>query len=373
MIYLDNSATTKVASLVLEEMLPYLKEEYGNPSSKFYSLAVNAKNAVKLARKRLAKLLGCDADEIVFTSGATESNNMVIKGVASTYSEQGKHIITSQTEHPSVLETCRYLETKGWKVTYLSVDQFGRINILDLENAIKKEKPILVSIIWGNNEVGSLNEIEKIASICNKHQVFFHTDATQVCGKISFDLKELPGIRFLSMSGHKIHGPKGVGVCFIRKQVANVKTRLTPLLHGGFQEEGYRSGTLAVHNIVGLGKAAELAYGHLEVNIKKLNSLEQQLTEILKNRFGDRIHLNHDQQKKIPGILSVRFIGKNNEVLIKKLAPYVALSTGSACSSGKPSHVLQAMGKSLEEIRQTVRISLSPENTPKELGIFNKL
>ncbi|MBA4603332.1 cysteine desulfurase family protein [Thermoactinomyces mirandus] len=373
MIYFDNSATTKVASSVLEEMLPYLKEEYGNPSSKFYSLAVNAQNAVKLARKRLATLLGCDDDEIIFTSGATESNNMVIKGVANTYSEQGNHIITSQTEHPSVLETCQYLESKGWKVTYLGVDQFGRINIQDLENAIKKNKPILVSIIWGNNEVGSLNEIEKIASICREHQVFFHTDATQVCGKISINLKELPGIRFLSMSGHKIHGPKGVGVCFIRKQLANVKTKLTPLLHGGSQEDGYRSGTLAVHNIVGLGKAAELANENLDRNIEKLMFLEQKLTKILKDRFGDHIQLNHDNKKKIPGILSVRFVRKNNEVLIKKLAPYIALSTGSACSSGKPSHVLQAMGKSLEEIRQTVRISLSPENTLEELEIFNRL
>jgi cysteine desulfurase len=374
MLYLDNSATTRIDPEVVQEMWPYLNEEYGNPSSKYYSLAENAKKAVETARQRVSELAGCDPDEVIFTSGAMESNNMVIKGVADYYRDKGNHIVTSKTEHPSVLETCRFLETRGFKVTYLDVDRFGRVSPEQVQRVIEEDPPILVSLIWGNNEVGSLNPIREIAEICCEYGVFFHTDATQVMGKVEVNLKKLPGIRFLSFSGHKIYGPKGIGVCIIRKEDGVLKTHLTPLMHGGSQENGYRSGTLAVHNIVGIGKAAELARLRLEENRRKLQELETHLVNLLKEQFGEKVEFNNDEHDKIPGILSVRFVGsKNNEILIKQLAPYMALSTGSACSSGKPSHVLQAMGKTIREIQQTVRISLSPYLKKEDLDLFKQL
>ncbi|GFR37182.1 cysteine desulfurase IscS [Insulibacter thermoxylanivorax] len=373
MIYLDNSATTKIAPEVLDAMMPYLKEEYGNPSSKYYSLAEKAKKAVMEAREKIATLLGCDHDEIVFTSGATESNNMIIKGVSEYYGDHKRTIITTTVEHSSVLETCRYLESKGCPIVYLDVDQYGRVSPDQVERAIQETNPVLVSIIWGNNEIGSLNPIAQISKICKEYNVMFHSDATQVVGKVSFDMKEFPGLRFLSLSAHKMYGPKGIGAAVIRKESENIYTKITPLLHGGGQENDYRSGTLAVHNIVGFGKAAELIHNRASSDQQKLAELEQYLVDILSSNFGDKIVFNNDHTNKIPGILSVQFKGVNNELLLKKLSPYVALSTGSACSSSKPSHVLSAIGKSLDEIRQTVRFSLSPHIEKKDLDFFKNL
>ncbi|MFD1739502.1 cysteine desulfurase family protein [Bacillus salitolerans] len=372
MLYLDNSATTKIHPEVKEAMLPFIMEEYGNPSSKYYSLAENAKVAVKEARESLASLLGCDHSEIIFTSGSTESNNMIIKGVADYYSSKGNHIITSKVEHPSVLETCRYLETKGIVVTYLEVDQYGRVNLEDVSTSIT-ESTILVSIIWGNNEVGSLNNIKEISNLCLEKNVFFHTDATQVIGKVEVNLEDYPGITFLSCSGHKFHGPKGIGATYIRKDKYGILTKITPLLHGGGQENDVRSGTLAVHNIVGLGTAAKIAHNNLENNIKKLKELEDYLISILEEKFSEQIVINNDKVNKIPGIISVQFKGLNNELLVKSLAPVIAVSTGSACSSSKPSHVLDAIGLTDEEIRSTMRISLSTFIKKEELDIFFQL
>jgi cysteine desulfurase len=372
MLYLDNSATTPIHPEVKNAMLPFLMEEFGNPSSKYYSYAENAKSAVKDARHSLASLLGCTDSEIIFTSGSTESNNMVIKGVADFYSERGNHIITSKVEHPSIIETCRYLENKGYEITYLNVDQFGRINLDDLKNEIK-DNTILVTLIWGNNELGTLNDMESISQICNERKVFLHSDATQVLGKIEVDLSNYPGITFLSCSAHKFHGPKGIGATYIRKDRYDILTELTPLLHGGGQEQGIRSGTLAVHNIVGLGKAAELAKANLYSNMKKIIDLESYLTDILKNKFQEKIIFNHDRTNKIPGILSVQFRGINNEMLVKSLAPIVAASTGSACSSTKPSHVLAGIGLSIDQIRTTIRFSISSYIEKSQLDIFKKL
>ncbi|ALC90605.1 cysteine desulfurase [Bacillus sp. FJAT-18017] len=372
MLYLDNSATTPVHPEVKNAMLPYLMEEFGNPSSKYYSVAENAKNAVKEARAHLASLLGCSENEIIFTSGSTESNNMILKGVAEEYSNKGNHIITSKVEHPSVLETCKYLEQKGYEVTYLDVDKFGRISPETLFNEIK-ENTILVSIIWGNNELGSLNDMEQIAQVCNEKNVFLHTDATQIVGKVDFSLFSLPGVTFLSCSAHKFHGPKGIGATFIRQDKYGILTKITPLLHGGGHEQGIRSGTLAVHNIVGMGKAAEISFSKLKENIEKTLDLELYLTSLLKEKFGDNISFNNDSTKKIPGILSVLFRGVNNELLVKALAPTVAASTGSACSSSKPSHVLEAIGLNTEDIRSTIRFSLSAQVTKHDLNIFNTL
>lgn len=372
MLYLDNSATTQIHPEVKNAMLPYLLEEFGNPSSKYYATAENAKKAVKEARLSLASLLGCTDSEIIFTSGSTESNNMIIKGVADYYSLQGKHIITSKVEHPSVLETCKYLETKGFKITYLDVDQFGRINLKDLSDAIT-EQTILVTILWGNNELGSLNDMKSISDVCKEKNVFLHTDATQIVSKVEVDLNEYPGITFLSCSAHKFHGPKGIGATFIRKDQYDLLTKITPLLHGGGQENGLRSGTLAVHNIVGMGQAAQIANQHLSDNIKKLQELEIYLISILKEKFGNQIKFNNDSTQKIPGVISVLFKGINNELLVKSLAPIIAASTGSACSSSKPSHVLEAIGLNIEEIRSTVRFSLSSFIDKEELDIFRKL
>ena len=373
MLYLDNSATTRVHVEVFKAMIPYLQEEYGNPSSKYYTLAENAKKAVEEAREKVANLVGCEPEEVIFTSGATESNNMIIKGVAHYYRKNGSHIITSKVEHPSVIETCKYLEQLDYKVTYLKVDQYGRVNLDELETEIKKDPPILVSIIWGNNELGSLNDIMSISEICKRYNVFFHSDATQIIGKVKFKLSDFPGIRFLTFSGHKFHGPKGIGVAIIKKDENGVKTKITPLLHGGGQEFDYRSGTLAVHNIVGIGKAAEIAARDLDQNIKKLEELERKCKEVLCSKFGDQIIFNNDNKEKIPGILNFILKGVNNQRFIIKHSNLVALSTGSACSSTKPSHVLQAIGKTENEIRSTLRITLSTDINPEDLEIIYQL
>lgn len=372
MLYLDNSATTPILSQVKEAMLPYLMQEFGNPSSKYYLLALHSDQAVKNARQHIGQLLGCFPDELYFTSGSTESNNMILKGVADYYSSQGNHIITSTVEHPAILETCRFLEHKGYKVTYLEVDSFGRITPEQVDNAIT-DQTILVSVMWANNEVGSLNDIEKISELCLQHNIFFHTDATQAVGKLNIDLEVLTGITFLSCSGHKFHGPKGIGIAFLRNEQDGIPTKLTPLIHGGGQEGGLRSGTHAVHNIVGMGKAAEIALMNLELNIEKLKALEGKIKSSLKRRFGDKVVFNNDYTQKIPGIISVQFVGINNEILLKKLAPVIAASTGSACSSSKPSTTLKAIGLSIEEIRSTVRFSLSPYIEERELNVFDAL
>jgi cysteine desulfurase len=372
MLYLDNSATTQVHPEVKDAMLPYLMEQFGNPNSKYYSVAENAKNAVKEARNSLASLLGCTDSEIIFTSGSTESNNMIIKGVADYYSNQGNHIITSKVEHPSVLETCRYLETKGFEVSFLDVDQFGRIDAEALKNEIK-DTTILVSLIWGNNELGSLNDLEAISAICLEKNIYLHTDATQVIGKVEIDLSNYPGLTFLSFSGHKFHGPKGIGGTFIRKDRYDLLTKITPLLHGGGQEQGIRSGTLPVHNIVGIGKAAELAKINAVDNIDRLIELENHLTDLLNEKFSGHIVFNNDVTHKIPGILSVQFKSVNNEMLVKKLAPIIAASTGSACSSTKPSHVLAAIGLSVDQVRNTIRFSMSCFTNKDDLDVFNQL
>ncbi len=372
MLYLDNSATTKVDPEVFEAMLPFLQEEFGNPSSKYYSQAVNSNKAVGQARQHVADLLGTSTKEIIFTSGSTEGNNMIIKGVADHYADQGNHIITTLVEHPSVLETCKYLETKGFEVTYLPVDKFGRVSLNDFKDAVT-DSTVLATVIWGNNELGSLNPIKELSDYCLEKNVFFHTDATQVVGKVDFKLEDFPGVSFLSCSAHKFHGPKGVGCVYIKKDQYDILTPITPLYHGGGQENNIRSGTLAVPGIVGFGKAAELAQEKLDQNIKKLKENEEYLSGILKEKFKDVLVFNNDTSNKIPGILNVQFKGINNELLLKQLAPVIAASTGSACSSSKPSHVLKAVGLSIEQVRNTIRFSLSAQNSKKELMIFDDL
>lgn len=372
LLYLDNSATTPIHPLVKDAMLPYLLEEFGNPSSKYYSFAVNAQKAVEQARRSVSRLLDCRADEIIFTSGSTESNNFIIKGICDKRKSEGKHIITTSIEHPSVLEVCKYLTTIGFEVTILDVNQDGHITIKQIEDAIRPDT-ILITVQWGNNEIGSLNPIEDIAKICEDKNIFFHSDATQVVGKIPIHLNNIPGLNAISLSAHKFFGPKGIGIAYLKRDEYSLFPAITPLLHGGGQEYDLRSGTLAVHNIVGLGKASEIALESLSIHSDKLRDLETYLESLLINKFGSKIKFNHPKSGKIPGIISVQFIGINNEILVKKLSPLMAVSTGSACSSSKPSHVLTAIGLSVNEVRQTIRISLSPYINKADLEIFNSL
>jgi len=368
-IYFDNAATTPLDPEVREAMLPYL-HEFGNPSSKYYPIAERAKEAVQAARNSVAELLGCDAEEVIFTSGATESNNMIIKGVADAFWGSGKNFVTSAAEHSSILEVANYLQTKGIRVELVNVDAAGHVNMEQLRQLItQNEPPLLISIMWGNNEVGSLNDIATISSLSKQYNIPFHTDATQVLGKVPVCLADLP-IQYVSISSHKIHGPKGIGAAIIRKDELGIRPRLSPLIHGGGQEFDLRSGTLNVPAIVGFGKAAEVAKRDLTINQNHIASLESYLTAKLKEHFESIVTFNSPSSNKLPGIVNVRFKGIHNELLIKKLAPYVAVSSGSACSSSKPSHVLSSIGCSLDEIRSSIRISLSKFNTIEEIEKF---
>lgn len=382
MIYLDNSATTPIDPEVKEAMLPYLAEEYGNPSSKYYTLAENAKKAVEESREKLAALINADPDEIIFTSNASESNNMIIKGVADYQKyilNKGNHIITSATEHKSVLQTCKFLAgfenaimnqevnrfrpgkkegkkiDRGYEVSFLPVNEYGQVDRNILKDSIQSNTA-LVSIIWGNNEIGTLNPIQSLGEICKSKGVLFHSDATQVLGKIEINVKEV-SVDFLSFSAHKIYGPKGIGACYIRKDKYGLKPSLTALIHGGSQEDGYRAGTLAVHNIVGFGKAAEIAKRDMETYISAIQGLEEKLKEELVASIPD-VRFNGHNSEKIPGVLNITIPGVNNELLIKKIKNKIAISTGSACSADEPSYVLEAIGKG-DVTRNSIRISIS--------------
>ena len=369
MIYFDNAATTKVNSEVVKAMLPYLEDNYGNPTSKYYPLALEADKAVKNASNKIAELLKVSTNEIYYTSGATESNNMIIKGIAFSHLKEGGHFITTKAEHSSVLKTYQFLETLGFSVTYLDVDQLGRICGSDLLAAIRPET-LLCSIIWANNEVGSLNDMTQISEICHSANIPLHVDATQAIGKYKFTLESYPGIKFVTGSGHKIYGPKGIGFAIIKKDVDGISSSLTPLIHGGGQQNNYRSGTIPVYLIVGLAKALEIVITNIDNNIDRLKMLEETFITKLKKVFGEAIHINSDQKDKIYGLINVQIKGVNNELLLKKLSNYIAASTGSACSVSEPSHVLTAMGYTLEEIRNSIRFSFSIHNTIEEIDQF---
>ncbi|CAH0437300.1 cysteine desulfurase [Clostridium neonatale] len=384
MIYLDNSATTPVDPEVLDAMLPYLKEEYGNPSSRYYSLAVNAHNAVEKAREQVASLINADPKEIIFTGGASESNNFIIKGVADYkkyYEESGNHIITSTVEHKSVLQTCKFLngdvfwnkseksvaskflkkksETKkidrGYEVSFLPVNKYAQVEEDTFKNAIK-DNTILASFMMGNNEIGSLNDIEGLCKIAKDNNILFHSDATQALGKINIDVKKLP-VDFLSMSAHKIYGPKGVGAAFVRQSgLSNFK--MTSLIHGGLQEDGYRAGTSAVHNIVGFGKACEIAKRDMNEYIKKIFEMEIEAKKMLKEKYPE-VEFLGDPDNHIPGVIGMLIPGIVNDMFIKDMADrgICAISSGSACGIGEPSYVIKEIGlynKSSNFIRLTL-------------------
>lgn len=386
MIYLDNSATSSIYPEVLDAMLPYLKEEYGNPSSKYYSLAVNASRAVEESREKVAELIGAKPEEIVFTCGSTESTNMIIKGISDYrkyYEKAGNHIITSKVEHHATLNTCKYLNgdiysnkdasftlfgqskkvDRGFEVTFLDVNSFGQVESQAFEASIRPST-ILASFIWANNEIGSLNDMDALCKIAHKRGVVLHADATQIVGKMPVDVSAT-AVDYMSLSAHKFHGPKGVGAAYIRGDEYGLPPMST-FMHGGEQENGLRAGTLAVHNIIGFGKAAEIAHKNVLQNMKILQDLDEEVRAFLHEK--KQIELLGDPEHHLPGVISivVRTKDFDNERFIKRISSDYAISTGSACTAGMPSHVLQAIGRS-QDTSRVLRVSLSPQNTVEQI------
>lgn len=360
-VYFDNSATTRMDDEVLKEMLPYLKESYGNASS-IYKLGKQNRKAVEDAREKVAKALGCDASEIYFTAGGSESDNTAIRGIAYAYKNKGNHIITSKIEHPAVIETCKQLEKEGFEVTYIGVDENGIVNLNELEKAIK-ETTTLVTIMFANNEIGTIEPVKQIGEIAKKHNIFFHTDAVQAVGTIKLDVKEL-NIDSLSLSAHKFYGPKGIGALYVRKGVNFQK-----FINGGHQERNKRAGTENVAGIVGMGKAIELAYANLEKHNKKIKELRDYYVEQVEARIP-YIKVNGDREKRLPGNSNISFRFIEGEGLLLNLdLKGICASSGSACTSGSldPSHVLLAIGLPHEIAHGSLRISIGKYNTKEEV------
>ena len=364
--YFDNAATTKVKSEVLEEMLPYLKEEYGNASS-LYSIGRKAKRAIEKARRQVAELINCNPEEIYFTSCGSESDNTAVKGIAKAYSKRGKHIITSKIEHPAILHTCQSLEKQGYRVTYLSVDEKGKINLDELRRVISMDT-ILISIMTANNEIGTIQPIEEISKIAKMYNIIFHTDAVQACGNIPIDVQKM-GIDSLSLSGHKINAPKGIGALYIKKGIEFEK-----FIDGGHQENDKRAGTENVAEIVALGKACEIAKNNLENHMKYLQELRDYCITQIEENIPD-VKLNGDREKRLPGNTNFSFKGIKGETLLLKLDEIgICASTGSACSSGveAPSHVLTAIGLSNELANSSLRVTFGEENTKEDASYLIK-
>ncbi len=366
-IYFDHAATTAVAREVKEAMDPYFCENYGNASS-LYDLGYKSKEAINEVRIKVAKVLNAKPNEIYFTSCGSESDNLALKGVARANRQKGNHIITSKIEHPAVLNTCKQLEKEGFKVTYLNVNKNGFVDLEELKNSINSNT-ILVSIMFANNEIGTIQPIKQIANIVHKYNAIFHTDAVQAFGNVKIDVQEM-GIDLLSMSAHKFYGPKGVGALYVRKNVNFVQ-----LQNGGHQENDKRAGTENVAGIVGLGKAIELADKNMEENNKKLLELRQYFLEQIKNKMP-YIRINGDLNNRLPGNINISFLYVNGKDIVKMLANYgICTSSGSACSSGlpQPSHVLLAMGLNEGIAKSSLRITLGKENTKEDIDYLVKV
>ena len=362
-IYLDGHATTKVDPRVVSAMMPYLTEYYGNPSSNAHVYGWEAEAGVKLARESIAKAINAQPDEIIFTSGATEANNLAIKGVAEAYFGQGKHIITCQTEHRAVIEPCEYLQTLGFEVTFLPVEKNGLIDLALLESTIRDDTT-LVSIMTANNEIGVIQDIGKIGSICRSKNVLFHTDAAQAIGKIPLDVEEM-NIDLMSLTAHKIYGMKGVGALYVRSK--NPRVRLASQIQGGGQEKGFRSGTLYTPQIVAFAEAIDIALAQLSSEHDRLQKLRDRLWQGLQSLDG--IHLNGDIHRRLAGNLNISIEGINGSTLLLALQSKIAVSSGSACSSNntKPSHVLKALGHDDQLARASLRFGIGRFNTAEEI------
>lgn len=362
-IYMDNHATTRVDPRVLEEMLPYFCETYGNAASRNHPYGWEAEKAVQQARERIAKLIGADAKEIVFTSGATESDNLAIKGVAEMYREKGDHIITCVTEHKAVLDTCKRLEKRGFKVTYLPVRKDGLIDLDQFKGAIT-DKTILVSIMAANNEIGVIQPIEEIGKLCRERGAIFHSDATQGVGKLPIDVNK-QSIDLLSISAHKMYGPKGVGALYVRRK--NPRVQLVAQMDGGGHERGFRSGTLAVQNIVGLGKACEIAVSEGAKEACHLAGLRDRLKDKIMAEL-DEVYINGSMEHRLSGNLNMSFAYVEGESLLMGIND-IAVSSGSACTSAtlEPSYVLKALGAADEIAHSSIRFGLGRFNTAAEV------
>jgi cysteine desulfurase len=362
-IYMDNNATTRVDPRVLEAMLPWLGEECGNPASRQHVFGRRAEEAVESAREQVAGLIGAERREILFTSGATESDNLAIKGVTAAYRSRGDHIVTAVTEHPAVLDSVRRLERDGIRVTHLPVDCFGRVSAKQVEEAIT-ERTILVSLMAANNEIGTLHPIKAIGAACKRRGVFFHTDAVQAAGKVPLDVEEM-GIDLLSLSAHKLYGPKGVGALYVRRQSPCV--RLEPMMDGGGHERGLRSGTLNVPGIVGFGTACQLCRAEIAGEAERLRALRERLWQGLSEEL-EEIRQNGHPVERLPGTLNVSFGFAKGEALLMGLRG-LAVSSGSACTTAnpEPSHVLRAIGLDDELAHGSLRFGLGRFNTGQEV------
>jgi cysteine desulfurase len=367
-IYLDNHATTPVDPRVVEAMLPYFTEKFGNAASRNHSFGWTAEEAVENGRAQVARLINATPKEIIFTSGATESNNLAIKGVAEMYREKGNHIITQVTEHKAVLDTCKRLEKYGFEVTYLPVAKDGRIDLGDLRRAITP-KTILISIMYANNEIGVIQPIEEIGKIAKEKGVFFHTDAVQAAGKVPVDVQK-ENIDLLSISAHKVYGPKGVGALYVRRR--NPRVQLASIIDGGGHERGMRSGTLNVPGIVGLGKAVELAQNEMPEESARLRSLRDYLKDGLFAKL-DEIYINGSMTHRLPHNLNVSFAYVEGESMLMGIND-VAVSSGSACTSAtlEPSYVLKALGVGEDLAHTSIRFGLGRFNTKEEVDYVIK-
>jgi cysteine desulfurase len=362
-IYLDNHATTPIDPRVLDAMLPYFTEKFGNSASRQHQFGWEAEAGVELARKQIAELINANPKEIIFTSGATESINLALKGIALAYSEKGKHIITTQIEHKAVLDTCKRLEKWGFKVDYVQVDKYGLVDPDEIKKRITKET-ILVSVMFANNEIGTIEPIEEIGKICAEMNVLFHTDAAQALGKIPIDVQEM-NIDLMSMSAHKLYGPKGVGALFIKKKMPKIK--IVPIIDGGGHENGLRSGTLNVPGIVGFGKACEIAKNEMKEESKRLRKLRDILQNEIMSKLDD-VYLNGHPEKRLPNNLNLSFDGVESEAIMMGMKE-IAVSSGSACSSAsvEKSHVLKAIGLNDDLIAGAIRFGLGRFNTEEEI------
>jgi len=362
-IYLDNNATTRVDPRVVQAMLPYFSEEYGNAASRQHAFGRKALEAVEEARSQIASLIGADSRELIFTSGATESNNLAIAGIAFARKGSGDHIITAAGEHPSVLDPCRDLEKNGFRVTVLPIDRRGRVNAQQAAAAMT-DRTILVSIMVANNEVGTLQPVAEISRLCKERGVLFHTDAVQALGKLLVDVRAI-GADLASFSAHKIYGPKGIGALYVRS--ARPRVALEPLVHGGGHERGLRSGTLAVPLIVGFGEACRLCQACVADEASRIVSLRNRLWQQIKERLPDTA-LNGHPTERLPGTLNASFPYIDADALMLQM-PEVAVSTGSACTSAsiEPSHVLKAMGLDDDAARSSLRFSLGRFTTEEEI------
>jgi len=361
-IYLDYQATTPMDPRVLEAMMPYFTHQFGNPHSRSHSYGWEAEEGVEKARGQVAKLIGADEKEVIFTSGATESNNLAIRGVAEFYKDRKNHIVTTVTEHKCVLDTCRHLEQSGFEVTYLPVQKNGLIDLEALRAAVT-DKTVVVSVMAVNNEIGVIQPLAEIGKICREKKAFFHTDAAQAVGKIALDVEAM-NIDLMSISGHKIYGPKGIGALYVRRKP---RVRLVPLIVGGGQERGFRSGTLPTPLCVGLGEAAEIAMNEMEGEGKRLAKLQARMLKGLQDRLPE-IFINGDLEHRIPGNLNISFAYVEGESLMMGIKN-LAVSSGSACTSAslEPSYVLRALGVEEELAHTSLRIGLGRFTTEHEV------